>query len=63
MLHKIKKGYKEIEEWELDKVYPEFKTDLEKTAVWATLKIWLAIIVIYIWYNNYFKDYNENSTG
>lgn len=28
-----------IEEWELDKVYPEFKTDLEKTAIWATLKL------------------------
>ena len=36
---KTKKGYKEIEEWELDKVYPEFKSDLEKTAFWATLKL------------------------
>ena len=36
---KINKGYQEIEEWQLDDVYPEFKTDLEKTAFWATLKI------------------------
>lgn len=33
------KGYTEIEEWELDKVYPEFKNDLEKAAIWATLKL------------------------
>ena len=36
---KKKKGYQEIEEFELDKVYPEFKQDLEKTAIWATLKL------------------------
>lgn len=36
---KINKGYEEIEEWQLDDVYPEFKTDLEKTAFWATLKV------------------------
>lgn len=36
---KTNKGYKEIEEWQLDDVYPEFKSDLEKTAFWATLKI------------------------
>lgn len=36
---KTKKGYKEIEEWQLDEVYPEFESDLEKTAFWATLKI------------------------
>jgi hypothetical protein len=36
---KTKRGYKEIEEWQLDEVYPEFKSDLEKTAFWATLKI------------------------
>ena len=36
---KTKKGYNRIEEWELDEVYPEFKTDLEKTAFWATLKM------------------------
>ena len=40
MFHKKKnKGYEEIGEHELDEVYPEFKTDLEKTAFWATLKI------------------------
>lgn len=32
------KGYVEIKEWELDKVCPEFKTDLEKTVVWAMLR-------------------------
>lgn len=36
---KRNKGYKEIEEYELDKVYPEFKNDLEKTAIWATLSL------------------------
>jgi len=36
---KVNRGYEEIEEWELDNVYPEFRTDLEKTAIWATLKI------------------------
>ena len=36
---KQKKGYKEIQESELDKVYPEFKNDLEKTAIWAALKL------------------------
>ena len=36
---KRNKGYKEIHKDELDKVYPEFQTDLEKTAIWATLKI------------------------
>ena len=36
---KTKKGYKEIEEWQLNDVYPEFKQDLEKTAFWATFKI------------------------
>ena len=36
---KINKGYKEIEEYELDEVYPEFRSDLEKTALWATLKL------------------------
>jgi hypothetical protein len=33
------KGYEEIRESELDEVYPEFRTDLEKTALWATLKL------------------------
>jgi len=36
---KIRKGYKEILEYELDDVYPEFQQDLEKTAVWAMLKL------------------------
>lgn len=36
---KLNKGYKEIKEWELDEVYPEFRQDLEKTAVWAMLKL------------------------
>lgn len=38
-LKKLDKGYKEIQEHELDEVYPEFKSDLEKTAFWATFKI------------------------
>lgn len=33
-----KKNYKEIDPAQLDKVYPEFKDDLERTAIWATLK-------------------------
>ena len=36
---KTKKGYKEINKDELDTVYPEFQNDLEKTAIWATLKL------------------------
>ena len=32
-----KKGYESIDKKHLDKVYPEFESDLEKTAVWATL--------------------------
>jgi hypothetical protein len=36
---KLDKGYKKIHKDDLDKVYPEFETDLEKTAIWATLKI------------------------
>lgn len=31
-------GYNEIQEYELEEVYPEFKQDLEKTMVWASLK-------------------------
>ncbi len=34
---KRNKGYKEIEEYQLEDVYPEFRQDLEKTAVWAML--------------------------
>ena len=33
------KGYKIVNKSELDKVYPEFQQDLEKTAFWATLKM------------------------
>lgn len=36
---KLNKGYKEVDKNELDDVYPEFQQDLEKTAIWATLKI------------------------
>lgn len=36
---KTNKGYKEVDKNELDEVYPEFQTDLEKTAFWATFKI------------------------
>lgn len=34
---KLKKGYTKINPKELDRVYPEFREDLEKTAVWAIL--------------------------
>lgn len=33
------KGYKKIEEHELDNVYPEFQSDLEKTAVFSILRL------------------------
>ena len=36
---KIKKGYERVNKNRLDEVYPEFETDLEKTAVWAILKM------------------------
>lgn len=36
---KSKKGYKSISKENLDSVYPEFQTDLEQTAFWATLSI------------------------
>ena len=35
---KEKKGYQGINTSKLDEVYPEFQTDLEKTAVWSMLK-------------------------
>jgi hypothetical protein len=35
---KLKKGYQQVDKNELDKVYPEFEDDLEKTAVMAILK-------------------------
>ena len=34
---KLKKGYTKINPKELERVYPEFREDLEKTAVWAIL--------------------------
>jgi len=34
---KLTKGYKEVNKEQLDKVYPEFEQDLDKTAFWATL--------------------------
>lgn len=34
---KLNKGYKKINPDDLDRVYPEFREDLEKTAVWAIL--------------------------
>lgn len=33
------KGYVSIDQTKLDEVYPEFESDLSKTAVWAILKI------------------------
>lgn len=36
---KIFKGYKEVRLDRLEEVYPEFRSDLEKTAIWASLKI------------------------
>jgi hypothetical protein len=40
LFHKKRlKGYKEVDKDLLDEVYPEFQQDLEKTAIWATLKI------------------------
>ena len=35
---KLNKGYRKIDKSELDTVYPEFEQDLEKTAIWATLR-------------------------
>jgi hypothetical protein len=34
---KASKGYRSVSRKDLDLVYPEFQTDLEKTAVWALL--------------------------
>ena len=36
---KQNKGYKLIKENELKTVYPEFESDLEKTTMWALLKL------------------------
>jgi hypothetical protein len=38
-IKKQEKGYKSVDISELNEVYPEFEKDLEKTAVWASLKI------------------------
>jgi predicted DNA-binding WGR domain protein len=35
---KVDKGYNRVNKNKLDEVYPEFETDLEKTAVWAILR-------------------------
>lgn len=35
---KLDKGYSRVNIKKLDEVYPEFQTDLEETAFWATLK-------------------------
>ena len=35
---KTKKGYDKVNMDELNRVYPEFETDLHQTAFWATLK-------------------------
>lgn len=37
-LKKLDKGYEEIQEHQLDEVYPNFEKDLQKTAVWSMLK-------------------------
>lgn len=36
---KSRKGYLGIDKSRLDHVYPEFEEDLEKTAMWALLKL------------------------
>jgi hypothetical protein len=36
---KIDKGYHEVNKNRLDEVYPEFQSDLEKTAFWAAFKV------------------------
>jgi hypothetical protein len=38
-LKKQKNGYDSVDIDELNEVYPEFQQDLEKTALWATLKL------------------------
>lgn len=39
IMSKLKKGYSPILSESLDKVHPEFRADLEKTAFWATFKV------------------------
>ena len=36
---KTQKGYNQIDNRHLKTVYPEFQTDLEKTTMWALLKL------------------------
>lgn len=36
---KLNKGYQRVDKNRLDEVYPEFQSDLEKTAFWAAFKI------------------------
>ena len=36
---KLNKGYQSVDHNRLNEVYPEFQSDLEKTAFWATFKI------------------------
>lgn len=36
---KLRKGYNDIDRDKLDNVYPEFEADLEKTTMWALLKL------------------------
>ena len=36
---KTQKGYNQIRNYELETVYPEFQNDLEKTTMWALLKL------------------------
>ena len=36
---KLDKGYHEVDKNRLDEVYPEFQSDLEKTAFWAAFKV------------------------
>jgi hypothetical protein len=36
---KIKRGYDRVDKNKLDSVYPDFQSDLEKTAIWETLKL------------------------
>jgi hypothetical protein len=37
--NKLDKGYREIKISDLETVYPEFRSDLEKTAIWSILRI------------------------
>jgi hypothetical protein len=36
---KLRNGYTEVDKDRLYEVYPEFQQDLEKTAMWASLKL------------------------